>query len=229
MSIQSEARARLVSDLAAELVAAGPSLDEPGKRITLAVYRLLAGGDPVPAAAIAKRLGMTVEEVETILDAWPGVYRDDQGGVIGFWGLSLGEMPHRLIVDGHTLFTWCAWDALFIPPLLGRAGRVESRCAVTDDPVTLTVSPSGVTDVSPSGVVLSLLRPDGGFGDDVISSFCHQIVFFRSQADGERWTATHPGTFVLSLAEGFRLGQLAWHDRLTGVPEPITSEQEDTG
>lgn len=229
MTIESEARARLVSDLAAELVATGPRLDEPGKRITLAVYRLLAGGDPVPAAAIAKRLGITVEEVETILDAWPGVYRDDHGAVIGFWGLSLGEMPHRLIVDGHTLYIWCAWDALFIPPLLGRAARVESRCAVTGDPVTLTVSPSGVADVSPGGVVLSLLRPDGGFGDDVISSFCHHIVFFRSQADGERWTATHSGTFVLSLEEGFRLGQEAWHDRLTNGGASITSEQAEAG
>ena len=228
MTIQSEPRARLVSDLAAELVAAAPSLDEPGKRITLALYRLLAGGDPVPAAAIARRLGMTVEEVETTLDAWPGVYRDDQGAVIGFWGLALGEMPHRLIVDRHTLYTWCAWDALFIPPLLGRTARVESRCAVTGDPVILTVGPGGVADVSPSGVVLSLLRPDGGFGDDVISSFCHHIVFFRSQGDAEQWTAAHPGTFVLSLEEGFRLGQLAWHDRLTSVLEPITGE-EDTG
>jgi alkylmercury lyase len=195
--------------LAGELADATPPLDATGRRIAVAMYRLLAQGEPVTPAALSEHVGVSAEDVVAMLDALPGVYRDDHGAVIGFWGLALQEMPHRLIVDERTLYTWCAWDALFIPTILGKPGRVESTCAVTGEPVTMTVTPQGVEDVSPLKAALSLLRPAGAFGDDVISSFCHHIVFFRSHREGDAWTATRPGTFLLSLEEGFRLGQLA--------------------
>src|SRR3989442_9036358 len=46
-------------------------------------------------------------------------YTDKQGRIIGFGGLAVREMPHRFKVDGRTLYTWCAWDSLFIPVTRG--------------------------------------------------------------------------------------------------------------
>jgi alkylmercury lyase len=50
------------------------------------------------------------------------VFRDEEGRVVGFMGLSVvafGE--HRIELGGRTLTAWCAWDALFLPELLGEA------------------------------------------------------------------------------------------------------------
>jgi alkylmercury lyase len=210
MAPDTQLHSRQLGTLAVELIEAIPPLDAAEQRVALAVYRLLALGELVPPSRIAERVDLPGERVEVLLDSWPGVYRDSEGRVIGFWGLALSEMPHRVQVDGRTLYGWCAWDTLFIPLILGKEARVESPCESTGEPISLTVGPDGVRDVAPEGAVLSFLRPEGKFDHDVILSFCHYVLFFRSETAGRQWTAAHPNTFLLSPAEGFELGRLTW-------------------
>ena len=80
---------------------------------------------------------------------------DDHGRVVAFSGLSLTPTAHRFTVAGRTLYTWCAWDTLFLPALLGQSARVESPCPITGTAVRLEVEPSGVRDVDPEEVWVS--------------------------------------------------------------------------
>jgi alkylmercury lyase len=75
--------------LAADLARAMPELGETEQQIALEIYRLLADGKPVLLERLATRVGLLAEEVSEVLGDWPGVYRDGQGDVIGFWGLTL--------------------------------------------------------------------------------------------------------------------------------------------
>lgn len=59
----------------------------------------------------------------------------------------------------------------------------------------------------PADAVVSFLSPDEPWADDVITSFCHYVLFFSSPEAGARWVAEHPGTFVLTLTEAFELGR----------------------
>lgn len=122
------------------------------------LYHLLAKGAPVARQALADRLPIPVNVVARILDAWPGVFSDAQGGVVGYWGLALPaaySSPHRLTIDGQVLSAWCAWDTLFLPELLGRTAHIEST-GPTGINVRLTVSrdrvenPTAVDDSSVS-------------------------------------------------------------------------------
>ena len=63
-----------------------------------------------------------------MLAVWPGVFLDEAQRVIGFWGLALPEMQHRYRVGERQLYTWCAWDTVFITPILNQVAEVESRC-----------------------------------------------------------------------------------------------------
>ncbi|MGH7575101.1 MAG: organomercurial lyase [Longimicrobiales bacterium] len=52
-------------------------------------------------------------------------------------------MHHRFEIDARTLGTWCAWDSLFIPELLGEAARVQSTDPETGEVVRcVTACPS---------------------------------------------------------------------------------------
>lgn len=197
-----------VENLAAALAAAMPELGPTERRVAVALYRGLAEGRPVAPDALAAGVGLTEDEVTALLGSWPGVFTDDAGGVIGFWGLALAETRHRLDLDGLTLYAWCAWDALFLPEILGRPARVFSPCPVTGETVSLRVGVSGVSELSPSGAVLSLLWPEQSFDEHILTSFCHYIFFFASEQAGREWVGKHPGTFLLPVEDGFRLGQL---------------------
>ena len=152
---------------------------------------------------------MTPHRVRALLDTWPGVFRDDEGRVIGFWGLSTRRLSptHCFRVGERELYAWCAWDTLFLPGILGQTAQIESTCPTTGESISLVVSPERVVDVSHPDAVVSFLTPDH-FDADVIQGFCHFVHFFASEAAGNTWTETHPGTFLLSLDEAFELGRM---------------------
>jgi alkylmercury lyase len=189
------------------LTSAARPLDAADQRLAITLYRALADGEPVPAAELARRTGRNLQDVKATLHAWPGVFHDDQGRIIGFWGLALPAMAHRLQIGGRTVHAWCAFDPLFITPLLGQPTQVASRCPATGEPVSLTVTPDGVKDLSPAGTVVSLLAPTRPWDHHVIESFCHYVLYFASQAAGRQWVARHPGTFLLPIAQAFELGR----------------------
>jgi alkylmercury lyase len=185
-------------ELVAAHVAARPKLDPPRQRAAIALYRLLAEGRPVARERLASDAG---------LDEHPGVLYDDDGAIVGFWGLSLEPTAHRFTVGGHELYAWCAWDTLFLPELIGRAARVRSVCPTTGQPVELAVAPGHIVETTPSGAALSFLRREEPFDADTIRTFCHLVHFFASAGAAARWTGEHAGTFVLSLDDGMRLAR----------------------
>jgi alkylmercury lyase len=151
--------------------------------------------------------------------SWPGVCLDGDQRVVGVWGLTIHELSptHRLNRNARELFTWCAWDTLFLPGILGARLDVRSVCPTTGETISLVVAPSGVVGTSRPDVVVSFLLPDRDFDADIIQSFCHfagcglsrsrsQSYFFASAEAGESWTAQYPGTFSLSLDDVFDLG-----------------------
>jgi hypothetical protein len=72
----------------------------------------------------------------------------------------------------------------------------------------LTVTPTGLSDVRPAEAIVSFLLPEVEFDASVIERFCHFVHFFASRSAGEQWTSEHPGTFLLSVEDSYRLGEL---------------------
>jgi hypothetical protein len=200
-----------VPELAEAIAAAAPGLDEKGRRVAVALYQLLADGDPATAAAVAERAGVTEQEAEASMKAWPGVFHDDKGQVTGFWGLAISQMPHRFhAAGGKPVYAWCALDPFLVVPVIGRPAFVESADPVTGEPVTMTVTPGGVTDLSPATAVTSLLRPDGPFGSDVVESFCYHVFNFASPESAQQWAAGRNDIILLPVADAFEVGLRAW-------------------
>lgn len=194
-------------ELEEKIVGAVPPLDPTSRRVVVKLYRLLAEGNPVPVGRLVTALDLPGETIREILSRYPAFY-DEQGAVIGFGGLTVAEMPpHLFQVEGRRLFTWCAWDSLFIPSILGKTAEVTSLEPLTRKPISLTVAPDGVRRITPKTTVVSFLTPDRAFDRSVIENFCHFVHFFSSPEAGEAWTAKHPGTFLLSVEDAFVLGQ----------------------
>jgi alkylmercury lyase len=188
------------------------SPEERGPALTL--YRELAKGRAVDAEQFARALGTTPAAARALLDGDAirrFIYPDAQGRVVGFGGLAAAPMHHRIEVNGRTLWTWCAWDSLFIPEILGRPARVTSPDPESRELVRLTVTPDRVESVEPKDAVISFTRLDaeafGSSAANIMASFCHYIFFFTSRATGERWIAKHPGTFLCTLDEAFALAK----------------------
>jgi alkylmercury lyase len=207
MNDRSPATSRL-GRLAGAIVAAMPRLDAVEREVAITLYRALADGHPVQPEEVAERVGIDAANVAGMLARWPGVFRNEAGAVVGFWGLAIPDMPHRFEVDGVDLHTWCAWDPLFIAPLLGKTARVASRDPMTGATVSLSVTPAGVEALSHPEAVISFLVPDEPWDHAVIQRFCHFVLLFESRTSGSAWVADHSGTLLLSVGEAFELARL---------------------
>ncbi|MGH7614389.1 MAG: organomercurial lyase [Gemmatimonadales bacterium] len=190
-----------------------PEFTPEEQRVAVTLYRELAKGKPVNAEQLARALGVVTEKARELLGRQSikaFVYPDEQGRVLGFGGLAAAPMHHKFAVDGRTLWTWCAWDSLFIPEILGQAARVESPDPETGQVVRLTVTPEGVESADPE-IVVSFLLPDSSEFEksaaNVMATFCHFVFFFASRESGERWAAKHAGTFLYSLDEAVELAR----------------------
>ena len=137
--------------------------------------------------------------------------------MVGFWGLALRDMPHRFQVDGRQLTTWCAWDSLFIPEILGKTAEVQSTCPATGDTISFTVGPDRIESFSPASARVSFLSPGAAFDADVVMSFCHYVLFFSSEEAGKRWCADHADTFLLTVDEAHEIGRLVNKARFGGT------------
>jgi alkylmercury lyase len=190
-----------------------PSASPEEQRAAVALYHELGKGQPVDEAHLARALGASSAESRALLerDSIKGfVYLDGEGRVVGFGGLAAAPMHHRFEAGGRELSTWCAWDSLFIPQILGVPARIASADPESGELVRLTVTPERIESVEPKEAVISFIRPDaevfGGSAANVMAKFCHFIFFYASRASGERWAAKHPGAFLYSLDDAFALG-----------------------
>lgn len=201
-----------------------PPGDPLSQRVLLGLYRLLAEGAAVTCERLSDRLGIDGDSVQGVLDsvASSRLQYDEAGAIIAFAGLSQVPTPHRFEFGGHELFTWCAFDALFLPELLGGPARVASLCPVTHADIRLTVSQDGLEDVEPSAAVMTFVMPDSrSHCADLRDAFCNHVTFLASPRAGGVWLKRNPGAAVLSLGDAFELGHIrnvsGFKDVLTGT------------
>lgn len=196
-----------LDEISSAVIAAFPKLSGLERRVSLAVYRLLAKGRPVGIQQISAASGATRDAVREMLAGWHGVERDRDGAVTAFWGLTLSRTKYRFRVDGRELHTWCAWDTLFLPALLAAPADVESTCPGTGEAIALRIAPSGVEAAQPQSVVLSFLLPsEAGIRTSVTETFCCHVHFFASREAADQWTAKHGRTFPLALESAWQIG-----------------------
>lgn len=197
-----------VDALDTALAGAAGSLAEDDQCLAVAVLRLLSAGEPVTVSAAAAAAAIPEAQAAQVLESWPAVYWDDQRRVTGFWGLALARMPpHRIRRAGTGLSAWCAWDPLFLARVIGDL-EVATADPVSGEAITYRIGEDGtIAATSHPDAVLSFLRPDKPWDDDVITTFCHYVLHFTSPATAHRWTGAHPGTFVISLADATELAR----------------------
>jgi alkylmercury lyase len=185
-----------------------PCLKETEERISLCLYHLLAKGKPVSTDLIAEATRVPMAVINQLLDSWYGVRRDLAGRVTGYWGLTITPTKHQLKIGDRTLFTWCAWDTLFLPQVLDAAVVVESECPVSGNPVCLEINSSGYREQAGAPIFISFVLPDQAEVEaDVINSFCCHVNFLLGYVAADRWISRNPGAFLLTIKEAWRLGQ----------------------
>lgn len=209
---------------AARTIRAFPHLTELEQRLGLELYRLLLRGEAVGAEALAAASGTAPSAVLAALGGGLRnlvLYDADARHVTGYGGLSIKPTVHEFRVGDSRLYTWCAWDSLFIPELIQSVCRIRSTCPETGDGLELRVGPNGTQEVTPPDLVMSFLAPEDGICDcptaEGIAAFCDYVRFLATPEAGEQWVSRYPGVFVITVDEGMELARALNRARYSAV------------
>ncbi len=199
----------------------GPDLS----RFLIALYRRLAAQGRTITANEIEELAETADvslELAQMFVEQAGE-RDEDGTVMGIVGLSLNKHPHKFLVHGHELTTWCALDPMLIAPTMTEAVELESNDPRSGEPIRVSMTPNGVQAYEPATAVVSIVIPGSGATDNLESvwgMFCHQVHFFTDRESGEQFFSGRDiEVYFLTIEETFELGKLTFG--------PILSQQND--
>lgn len=120
------------------------SMEETDLRVRAAVYdSVLSRTRPSAARELAEGLGVPLDEVRASLERLAAakalVLQPESREVLMANPFSAVPTPFAVLAAGRLYFGNCVWDALGIPAMLGRDGRVETSCACCGEAMSLEV------------------------------------------------------------------------------------------
>lgn len=213
-------------DIAKRVLRLTHPLTRVEQRLIREGQRGLVNGEPLTIAELARLAKITPFEIPEVLGQLPGlVHYDEKGRVVGLLGLSLQCSATRFDAAGRIVSTWCAWDSLFIPRVIGKRARIASHCPITKKLIQLVVGPEGVISTSaPELRVSFLLASETEEGSGVVGACCSHIHFLATRQAADLWISAHPEGFVLTLDEAWEVGRLFVDEFLLAQPESFLDE-----
>jgi hypothetical protein len=157
----------------------------------------LTGTGPPDAsvvAGLAAELGLDPPAALAALAAADLVHTDPATGTIAVaYPFSGRPTPYRVDLDGGpAVFAMCAVDALGIPQMLGRDGRISSIDPTSGQPVTVEIHAGAWRFQPATTVVLSGMTADGDACDTAAESCCPYINFHTDPEVADTYLRAHP-------------------------------------
>ncbi len=178
--------------------------------LSLALYRRLGASAPVTRAELADDLDMSAAALESDLRAIPpsALDIDSNGAIVAFGGLSQIPASHRFTVGDLALYTWCVFDALFLPRLIGKSAISITRCPVTGERIEISLTPTAIRSSRPAAPVMSIVAPDTmACRDNLRGAFCNHVNFFADSDAFRKWAGGGTDVAAVSLEEAHGLAR----------------------
>lgn len=186
------------------LVANPPEL----QKLCITAYQLLARGKPVSLAELAEATSYTKQRIEDLVALIPSsaYERQADGAFIGFIGLSINKTAHEFTVADRLLYTWCVFDALFLPAVLRTNALLSTICPATGREIKISIRPDGAAPITPPSPVMSIIAPDHeACCSDLRGAFCNHVNFFFDQSAYAQSNKGSNAGDAVSLGDAFAL------------------------
>ena len=165
------------------------------QRLLAAFLTGTAPPDATVVAGLAAELELDPPAALAALAAADLVHTDPATGTIAVaYPFSGRPTPYRVeLAGGPAVFAMCAVDALGIPQMLGRDGRIGSLDPTSGQPITVEVH-AGAWRFQPATTVLLSGRTAAGDACDRAAVWCCPYINFHTDREAaDTYRRAHPG------------------------------------
>lgn len=185
-----------------------PKFTELEKRLSKFLYIELVKGFPVPLAKIVEQLHLPEEQAIELLDALDYVEQNQNNEIIAYRGVTLSSAKHTLVTAESTVYTWCAFDTLFLLDLIDEPAHIHSTCATCNKKLMLKPSMLDGSKFENSSVVMSFLVPEpSAYQESLRASFCCKVHFFCNLNCGQQWSSLQSNIELFSIDDSLTIAR----------------------
>jgi alkylmercury lyase len=179
--------------------------------VVRAAFEALRSGVHPGIDDLARHCGLAPEAVAEIVGVFVRTGRaecDGGGRLTGIVGLTTEATRHRIILEGLSLFTWCAFDAVGIPAALEVDAAVFTTCGYCQGPMEVDLVAGVVLQPSSIRGWLPVKENCG----NVKADFCPDANLFCNGEHLGTWRAEAgmPEGLVMDLDALSNLGRRSW-------------------
>ncbi|MGH8975048.1 MAG: organomercurial lyase [Acidimicrobiia bacterium] len=186
------------------------------RRIAVAGFQALWSGRRVTLADLLAD-DATFRQAADHLRGRGRIELSDEGHVVAVHGLARRPTRHRIEHAGGVVNTWCALDAIGIPPALAIDARALTQCPTCGAELEVTLrrgQPQPLSDAV-------LWYPEAR-GDHLVDDFCAGANLFCSVHHLEAWVGWNPSSgTVMTIEEVADVGREVWADVSEGFAAEI--------
>ncbi len=182
----------------------------------LPLFRMIASGEPLDEARLAKDLGIGTDEFNATVGASLAEI-DSLRRVSELFGITRETTLHRIDVGGEILFSCCALVAHMVPAIMQQAATVESIDPINGDKIRLAISAnSELQHVHPLTTRGSMV--DSAV-EEIITSprtkFCCHVKHFATSESAAEFSGKSSDRYVMTIEEFHEAAQWLyrriWH------------------
>ncbi len=180
------------------------------QNLCVGIYRALSDGSPVTVARISQIIDKNIKQTKELLSKLPpsAVQYDSDGSITAFIGLSLAPTSHKFLLEESMLYTWCVFDGLFLPGILGKGANIITHCPATNEELSVQLSSEQLVSCRPDTVVMSVVTPEITVcHSNLRGEFCQHVSFFRDENSFRSWAKAKNGVDMIGIKEAYILAQ----------------------
>jgi len=173
------------------------------------LYSLVNQGSPPTRDELNDALGE--ECVENSLEKLGSddlIVLDAEGRLaVGAYPVTIEKTPHKILVNGHSIYAMCALDAVSVAPMFEVDTIIQSRCHVSQTMITIRMHGSDILEALPTVDVTVGIRwkmPSAV----AAHSMCMEMVFLKDRKTAMAWqNGDTQNISLFSLSEAVAFGK----------------------
>ena len=112
---------------------------------------------------------------------------DSNDEPVGAYPFTMEERVHKIKVNGNTIHSMCALDALAISPMFNIATHIDSKCHVTGDSVSIDQLDQKVLNKDENKDLHFGLSWNSAANNCCATSLCTEMIFLKDQNIADTW------------------------------------------
>lgn len=192
-----------------------PNLKKEERQISKLLYQKLALGRSVSIKTIANELNKPIQDIQDHLKQMSYIEFNAASKISAYRGVTLNQTQHYVFHNNSKIYTWCAFDTLFLADLLAKPVSISSNCPTCFKAIDFKVTDHDLTSFKDTDIVMSFIIPSKvDICEDLQNTFCSKVYFFCNEQCGSEWVDLSPAIRFFNFADSLIIAQERNHELL---------------